>query len=118
MLNLQLQEAKKSICYYKNKNDTVASEICEIEQEIDKIQRMLDKTSKTTDNDKWTPEKIAIARKAITIAIVLVLVYMYSGIMPMFAYTATIFEDTGSSLSSNASAIVIGVIQLIGRYWL
>lgn len=83
---------------------------------MDKIKRMLNDTSKTTENNEWTPKKIAIARKAFTIGIVLVLAYMYSGIMPMFAYAATIFEDTGSNLSSNTSAIVIGVIQLIGMY--
>ena len=46
--------------------------------------------------------------------IVLVVLYIYSGITPMTFYTATIFQDTGSNLSPNMSAIVIGVIQLIG----
>lgn len=109
-----LQQATKSICYYKNKNDAVENEICEIEMEIDKIKRILDQSSKSVEDNEWTPEKIAIARKAIIIATVLVFLYMYSGIMPMFAYVATIFEDTGSNLSSNTSAIVIGVIQLLG----
>lgn len=80
---LQFQQAKKSICFYKNKNDTVESEICEIEQELDKLKRMLDKSSKTVENNEWTPEKRAIARKAICIAIVLTILYMYSGIMPV-----------------------------------
>lgn len=108
------QQAKKSIKFYKNKNDAVESEICEIDQEIDKIMRMLDQNTKTGEDTEWTPEKIVIARKAIIISIVLVVLYIYSGIMPMFAYVATIFEDTGSTLSSNMSAIIIGLIQLLG----
>lgn len=84
--------------------------------EIDKIKRILDKNSLMLENSEWTPETIAIARKAITIAIVLVLLYTYSGVIPMTAYAATIFQETGSNLSPNMSAIVIGFIQLIGTY--
>lgn len=84
------------------------NEICEIELEIDKCKRMLDQNSRTDEDNEWTPEKIAIARKAVIIAIVLVLLYIYSGLMPMFAYVSTIFEDTGSNLEPNMSAIIIG----------
>lgn len=84
--------------------------------EIDKIKRILDKNSQMMENNEWTPETIAIARKAITIAIVLVLLYTYSGVIPMTAYAATIFQETGSNLSANMSTIVIGVIQVIGTY--
>lgn len=34
----------------------------------------------------------------------------------MFSYVATVFEDTGGNLSPNTSAIIIGVIQLIGMH--
>lgn len=32
-------------------------------------------------------------------------------------YTASIFKETGSSMTPNTSAIVVGVIQLIGSYF-
>lgn len=84
------------------------TEVCEIELEVDKLKRMLDQSTKTGEDNEWTPKKIAIARKAVIIATVLVLLYIYSGIMPMFAYVATVFEDTGSNLAPNMSAIIIG----------
>lgn len=84
--------------------------------EIDKIKRILDKNSEMLENSEWTPKTVVITRKAITIAIVLVLLYTYSGVIPMTAYAATIFQETGSNLSPNMSAIVIGVIQLFGTW--
>lgn len=35
----------------------------------------------------------------------------------MVNYTATIFAESGSSLSPNMAAIVVGVIQLVGSYF-
>lgn len=71
----------------------------------------------TENNIKnWTPETTAIARKAMITGIVLVVLYIFSGITPMTFYVATIFQETGSNLSPNMSAIVIGIIQLIGTW--
>lgn len=112
----KIDEAKKSICYYKNKDDTAQADVRDIELEVDKIKRILDKNRQLMENSEWTSETITIARKTIIIAIVLVLLYTYSGVIPMTAYAATIFQETGSNLSPNMSAIVIGVIQLIGTY--
>lgn len=68
------------------------------------------------DNNKSTraPETTAIARKALITGVFLVALYIFSGLTPMSFYTATIFQETGSNLSPNVSAIVIGVVQLIG----
>ncbi|XP_033327105.2 facilitated trehalose transporter Tret1 [Megalopta genalis] len=38
------------------------------------------------------------------------------GIFAMISYTETIFGISGSSLSPNASAIIVGVIQLVGSF--
>lgn len=62
----------------------------------------------------WTPETIVIARNALITGVILVSLYIFSGLTPMSFYTATIFEETGSNLSPNMSAIVTGAIQLIG----
>lgn len=37
-----------------------------------------------------------------------------SGCYTMLSYTATIFEDCGSTISPNLSAIFVGIIQLVG----
>lgn len=37
-----------------------------------------------------------------------------TGVFALISYTSSIFEQSGSNLSPNASAIVIGAIQLLG----
>lgn len=82
--------------------------------EIDKIKRALDKNSKTLESEKWTPETITIARKAIITGIVLVVITIYNGVTPMGFYVATIFQETGSNVSPNISAVIVGSVQFIG----
>lgn len=40
----------------------------------------------------------------------------FCGCFAMLSYTATIFKESGSNLSPNKSAIIVGVIQLAGGY--
>lgn len=40
----------------------------------------------------------------------------FCGCFAMLIYTATIFQKSGSNLSPNMSAIIVGVIQVIGSY--
>lgn len=39
----------------------------------------------------------------------------FTGVVAMLSYTAYVFDEAGSNLSPNMSAIVIGVIQVIGN---
>lgn len=86
-----------------------------LDVEVEKLKRMLG-NSETKGNKHWTPGTITVARKSMITGIVLVVLYIYSGITPMTFYTATIFQETGSNLSPNLSAIIIGVIQVIGTW--
>lgn len=56
------------------------------------------------------------ARKAIMIGVVLVWLNQFCGCFAMLNYAAKIFEDSGSSLTPNMSAIFVGLIQLVGAY--
>lgn len=40
----------------------------------------------------------------------------FCGVFTMLNYTATIFRESGSSISPNLSSIIVGVIQLLGTY--
>ena len=53
-------------------------------------------------------------KRALKIGLVLALVNILSGCFALINYTAEIFMESGSSLSPNMSAIVVGVIQLAG----
>lgn len=82
--------------------------------EIDKTKRILNHDSQMAEKSEWTLETFVIARKAIITGLVMAVLFVYSGVTPMISYTATIFKETGSNLSPNMSAIVVGAIQLIG----
>lgn len=109
------QEAKAAICFYKSICETDKDSSVALELEIEKLKRVLG-NHESIDNNKntWTPDTIAIARKALITGVILVALYIFSGLTPMSFYTANIFQETGSNLSPNMSAIVIGVVQLIG----
>lgn len=64
-----------------------------------------------TSSLKWTDFTTKAARRAITIGIVLVILCNLNGVTTY--YTAQIFEATGSTLSSNMSAIVTGIVPVI-----
>lgn len=40
----------------------------------------------------------------------------FCGVFTMLNYTATIFRDSGSTISPEFSAIIVGLIQLLGTY--
>ena len=50
------------------------------------------------------------------IGIFLVFLNQYSGTLVIMTYTSSIFENSGSNLSSNKSSIIVAVIQLAGVY--
>lgn len=100
------------MCYYKNKSHTAQNDIRDTEMEISKIKRILN--SEMVEKSEWTIETIVVARKAIITGLVMAVLFVYSGVTPMLSYTSLIFHETGSNLSPNMSAIVIGAIQLIG----
>lgn len=50
------------------------------------------------------------------IGIVLAALNHITGSYALLSYTATIFKESGSVISPNESALVVGVIQLIGTF--
>lgn len=111
-----LQEAEKSIRFYKNLRESNDDHNKLLYLEIDKLRMILadarrqsivssDKSLKITD---FTTKA---GRKAIMIGTVLVILCTLNGVTTY--YTAEIFEATGSSMPSNMSAIVTGVVPVI-----
>lgn len=64
----------------------------------------------------WSDLIAAPGRKALIIGIVLASLNQFCGCFAMLNYTAKIFEEAGSNMSANASAIVVGILQLLGSY--
>lgn len=60
--------------------------------------------------------KTRAGRKAFMIGVALILMHEFCGVFTMLNYTATIFRESGSTISPQFSAIIVGLIQLLGTY--
>lgn len=112
-----MQEAEKSIRFYQNLKKDRDYEL--LQSEMDKLKSTID----GSNNDKSSDNSIKLSditsgpgRNAMIIGIILAGINQLSGCFAMLQYTATIFQEAGSSMSPNMSAIVVGVIQLLGSY--
>jgi Sugar (and other) transporter len=56
------------------------------------------------------------ARKVLMIGVMLQFLEQFSGLFGLLFFVSTIFEYSGSSISPNASSIIVGIIQIIGCY--
>lgn len=89
-----------------------------IESEIFKLKATLNsETEKSSENKfDWRDLTKNPARKSLIIAIFLSALNQFSGCCAMLFYVAYIFSLSGSNLSPNKSAILVGVIQLVGAF--
>lgn len=56
------------------------------------------------------------AKKVLLIGVMLQFLEQFSGLFGLLFFVSTIFEYSGSSISPNASSIIVGVIQIVGCY--
>lgn len=113
---IYFQAAHKSIKFYENLDET-EKDLKLLEFEVLKLKSSLGNSNENEESDRKissrrVPTRIAI--KAMAIGMVLVILNTCNGTVAITGYTATIFEDTGSNMTPNMSAIVIGLIQLSG----
>lgn len=66
---------------------------------------------------KWCDLVHGRGRKAMMIGIVLASIQQLCGCFAMLQYTVSIFEQSGSAMSPNMSAIVVAAIQVLGSYF-
>lgn len=71
---------------------------------------------KSENSLKWSDLTKPPAPKSLIIGIVLSGLNQFCGCFAMMNYTANVFEEAGSNLSPNVSAIVVGTIALLGSY--
>lgn len=110
-----LQRAEDSIRFYQNlsegyKDDKLVK--IEINRLTNKIHHDEEESKRNTF--KFSDLATVPVRRAFVIGVVLMVLNELSGCCAMLNYTATIFEEAGSNLHPNVSAIVIGAIQLLG----
>lgn len=103
--------------FYRNLSDT-ESDRCLLQQEMTKLKNAIcTQNAKSASNSlDWSELLRRPVRKAFTIGIVLALLSRCCGCIAMISYTAYIFQEAGSNIPPNTSAIVVAVIQLVGSY--
>lgn len=69
-----------------------------------------------SDNSKLSTSdfKSNHAKKALSYAIFLMALNQFCGCFAMLNFTATIFKESGSTLSPNISSIIVGGLQIVG----
>lgn len=88
-----------------------------IQIEVEKLRTSIEgpKTDKLKDSSfDWSNLLSGTGRKAMIIGIVLAAINQLCGCFAMLNYTASIFRESGSAMSPNTSAIIVGVIQVLG----
>lgn len=110
--------AENSIRFYKNLQKTDEHQIF-VELEFHKIQTTLAKDQIESQNRT----SIALsdfmkkpAPKALMLGVVLIVLNTYNGNITLSNYTKHIFDETGSNLSTDLSAIVVAIIQIVGVF--
>lgn len=91
-----------------------------LERELNKIKWIVDenqnKNGLNIQSLQLSHFTTKIARRALSIGIVLVVLSTCTGPSTMFIYATLVFEKTGSSLPPNVSTIVLGVVNLVGVF--
>lgn len=118
MINEQcLQEAERSLRFYRNLSGS-ESDCATLQQEMSKLKMVIGSQSAKTENNSlnWSDLLKNPTRKAFIIGIVLALLSRCCGCVAMISYAGYIFQEAGSSMKPNTSAIIVAVLQLIGSY--
>lgn len=89
-----------------------------IDEQIDKLKRQIESSSTEGKPANFSELAKSLTRnpgkKAMIIGVVLAVLNHFSGNFALVTYTAHIFEEAGSILSPNCSALIVAVVQFIG----
>ena len=112
----KVEEAEKSLMFYRDINDDYEEE--EFKNEFNSImksyetQKLDQEVSHLSIGDFMEKN----ARRGICLGVFLMFVNQFSGYFAILQYTSTIFDESGSSLTSNESTIIVGALQIIGSF--
>uniref|UniRef100_A0A6P7GZI4 Facilitated trehalose transporter Tret1-2 homolog n=1 Tax=Diabrotica virgifera virgifera TaxID=50390 RepID=A0A6P7GZI4_DIAVI len=114
--------APESPVYLLSKNDIRGAKIAlqkvrgyneDINQELDMIQNKIEEDGKGSVIDIFKSKPLT---KALGITVTLGVIQQFSGVIAVFFYAQTIFEQAGSSLKPEICSIVIGSVQFLTSF--
>ncbi|XP_055585148.1 facilitated trehalose transporter Tret1-2 homolog [Uranotaenia lowii] len=111
-------ESEDALRFYRGYRKGSLKESEEFRQELMQLKNKFNSEKSSFEDEKlaWRDITTPHAKKAFLIGFCLMAFNQFSGCFTMMNYTASIFAESGSSLSANASATVVGSIQLLGTY--
>ncbi|KAG4071907.1 hypothetical protein HA402_006068 [Bradysia odoriphaga] len=113
----QETEAKKAYCFYRNIEPQQNHEMDLLHDELDKFKPVIvSKDDKENYKSTWSAFNTPVARKAVFLGVALLALKQFTGNTTMLNYAGEIFKVSGSHLGPNMSAIIIGIIQLVGTF--
>lgn len=86
------------------------------QQEYSTLKTEIFQSIKKNDNLTAKSSCEPVAMKAIFYGIIMIICHQTSGLMAFVGYSADIFRESGSSLSPNISAIIVGILLIIGSF--
>ncbi|XP_067007506.1 facilitated trehalose transporter Tret1 isoform X2 [Anabrus simplex] len=101
-------EARKSLQWFRGPDYDIDLEIREIKDAVEKAER-----EKLSFSEAFSTKA---AKKAMLISMGLMLFQQLSGVNAVIFYAGQIFTDAGSSLDSDISAIIVGVVQVLATF--
>ncbi|GAB0091269.1 hypothetical protein DMENIID0001_060880 [Sergentomyia squamirostris] len=101
-------EAEKSLKFFRGFSQTDQMKL--------EFEALKSSVSASSTKDKLCLQdfKPATTRKAMIVTFILLSGRNFSGVFPLMNYTVLIFEEAGTGIDSNISAIIVAVIQLLG----
>ncbi|ROT83225.1 hypothetical protein C7M84_023587 [Penaeus vannamei] len=100
----KLDKATESLQYFRGKDYNIQTELNMLQQSVEDAKR-----NKASFKDLLKPYIL----KPLLISLTLMFFQQYSGVNPVLFNLATIFEDSGSTISDSISSITIGVVQVL-----
>lgn len=112
-------KSENSLRFYRGYRPGTQQVSSEFKMELVKLKGAFYDEKQTLQDEQitWNDFTSSHARRAFLIGISLMALNQFCGCFAMLNYTASIFNESGSTLSANMSAIVIGSIQMVGSYF-
>lgn len=109
----KISQTERSIRFYRNIRE---DDLDRLRLEIEKLESAIEVEVKGEYKNSFKLSDLTTrpGRKALTIGIMLIVLNQFGGCYAMMNYTASIFEEAGSTLTSNMSAMIVAIIQFIG----
>ncbi|KAG5679865.1 hypothetical protein PVAND_009402 [Polypedilum vanderplanki] len=115
----KFKQAEQALKFYRGYGNNQKPMNDKVKDEYDSMITLI-KIANCDSNDGKITRKDFLTKaaiKSIFIGMALMIFELFTGAYALLSYASMIFEEAGSTLSPNISAIIIGLIQVVGVYF-